>query len=52
MEEATDGWMDGGSLCALCLAASRLSGLMEIPSLIAAAGTLCRHVVDNLSDSL
>lgn len=46
--------MDGESLSVLCLEASQLSRLMEIPSLIAAvqAVCLCRHAVDTLSDFL
>lgn len=36
-----DGRMDGESLSVLCLAASQLSRLMEIPSLIAAAPAVC-----------
>lgn len=41
------GRTDRESLSVLCLAASQLSRLMEIPSLIAAARAdgLCRHVV-------
>lgn len=48
-----DGGGDGRAedLSVLCLAASQLSRLMEIPSPIAALA-LCRHAVEALSDFL
>lgn len=41
-----DGWTEGDSLSVPCLAASQLSILMEIPSMIAAAQTVCRRYSD------